>query len=226
MVRFVVVSHLLNALWSQRHELLQLDHPSRAASNDPRRIIRLPMRESVVLLSSTYLMRRCYADLFSILAETRASWTSDSLDYVVGSLSGPAACRCPDVLRVQPNQGTCFTGSPGIGKTSATPYFIVRFLMQDPSILFIWYMDKSNQFFLVHLDQTQRRIAVQVFSGNPFDSPLVRQKSTILFWNLYVLHILVQLSFRTYDCICCLERSRKARSSSRPTLCIAHPADG
>jgi len=84
----------------------------------------------------------------------------------------------------QPDQGTYFTGSPGIGKTSATPYFIVRFLMQDPSISFVWYMDKGTQCFVAWLDAAQDRIIVTKHIGRLPDFSLVEDIKTIFFWDL------------------------------------------
>jgi len=89
------VAMLLNLLWEHRQLLWVLDPapnsrvaPQRAELGDARRVIKLQAREDFVLKASKYMVRRCYADLFSILAQSRARWldTSPAPDEVCRSL--------------------------------------------------------------------------------------------------------------------------------------------
>jgi len=83
------------------------------------------------------------------------------------------------------NSGVIFFGSPGIGKTCATPYFIVQWLMQDPSICFGWYMDKHQLYLSIRLDHAADRIIVERRIGVPESHrELVSSSKAVLFWDL------------------------------------------
>jgi len=195
------VANLLNLLWRHRQHLLVLDPashslvaPQRAEVGDARRVIKLQARDGFFLKASKYMVRRCYADLFSVLAQSRAGWldTSPAPDEVCLSFSDESCFQLisyiigiPQEEEDEMNSGVIFVGSPGIGKTSTSPYFIVRWLMQDPSIRFGWYMDKHQLYLSIRLDQAADRIIVERRIGGPESHrELTSSSKAVLFWDL------------------------------------------